>query len=771
MQTREDKTLENNNKSTSNHNPSTRHSKDSLFKVTDNRPEAVAQLKLQELATNSPQAQQSAQLHAKAKNYSIQQKPIQKKENNTGLPDDLKTGIENLSGFAMDDVKVHRNSNKPAQLQAHAYAQGTDIHLAPGQEKHLPHEAWHVVQQKQGRVKPTLQLKGKTAINDDAGLEQEADQMAQKAIHFKSNYVDILDSNEVKHNSLVVQRVLEPGDPAPTLGNMLTKRFTGIISSTGNLPRFDHILSKVTHALTAYSNTVPPALVTAVDCAKHGIKTALQANVLTNLDYLQDFIDAASLFSQGQVAALALNQALVNQIIEDQVKIALHDGLKNVINDNINTGLGISDLVNVIQNNTNGLTIPPQNVQQIFSIALHDELLATAITSNDTYFTFKRAVLDHRIGQVGEHYFAQLPGSPKDKMRIIRNLPTYAQQRFQGWENQYLKRSHPGSVDVQNALLQVNTPNTMDISNITNSFNNVLAPTGNLHLAANPQNAAFTNLTPQNRTALTYLLKQMPIVRSILESDGTTLNDNNGNTTWNNPAVLLSSNNSVSKDEAVAVQSPAHLMQVRIRTAIRRINNLISPQVLNNSDTPNIVLHKDLSKLQALLQKKYDNIMGFRAYANENGNQVNVGLDESIEVLMHEMGHLIEDNLGTKEWLDIQSLLHMRHANAPGGNNLSHVYDQGMARAVSFLIPSQAQGEPAYKGNMPATGRYSAKYYDSGSTEVMSMTIEHFGSPSKALNLIDKDPLQAAIILRLIQPQQFNQFVVQAFPQITTLLP
>jgi hypothetical protein len=27
----------------------------------------------------------------------------------------------------------------------------------PGQEQHLPHEAWHVVQQKQGRVKPTGQ--------------------------------------------------------------------------------------------------------------------------------------------------------------------------------------------------------------------------------------------------------------------------------------------------------------------------------------------------------------------------------------------------------------------------------------------------------------------------------------------------------------------------------------------------------------------------------------------------------------------------------------
>ncbi|PIF29810.1 uncharacterized protein DUF4157 [Flavobacterium sp. 9] len=111
--------------------------------------------------------------------------PVQRKANNTGLPNNLKSGIENLSGHSMDDVKVHYNSDKPAQLNAHAYAQGTDIHLASGQEKHLPHEAWHVVQQKQGRVKPTLQMKGKVNVNDDTGLEKEADVMGAKAIQLK----------------------------------------------------------------------------------------------------------------------------------------------------------------------------------------------------------------------------------------------------------------------------------------------------------------------------------------------------------------------------------------------------------------------------------------------------------------------------------------------------------------------------------------------------------------------------------------------------------
>ncbi len=101
--------------------------------------------------------------------------------NRTGLPDNLKAGVEALSGMSMDHVRVHRNSSRPAQLQAHAFAQGSDVHLAPGQDHHLPHEAWHVVQQAQGRVRPTLQMKGGVAINNDQALESEADRMGAKA--------------------------------------------------------------------------------------------------------------------------------------------------------------------------------------------------------------------------------------------------------------------------------------------------------------------------------------------------------------------------------------------------------------------------------------------------------------------------------------------------------------------------------------------------------------------------------------------------------------
>jgi hypothetical protein len=156
----------------------------SPFQLTDNRPKSIAQSKLQETMSNHAPIQQLADNRLSKTTQLkkiIDSTPVQKKANHTGLPDHLKTNIENLSGLNMDDVKVHYNSAQPAQLQAHAFAKGTSIHLAPGQEKHLPHEAWHVVQQKQGRVKPTLQMKGTTPINDDSGLEQEADKMGMIA--------------------------------------------------------------------------------------------------------------------------------------------------------------------------------------------------------------------------------------------------------------------------------------------------------------------------------------------------------------------------------------------------------------------------------------------------------------------------------------------------------------------------------------------------------------------------------------------------------------
>ena len=107
----------------------------------------------------------------------------------TGLPVALKTSLERISGVSLDEVRVHYNSPEPKSVDALAFTSGADIYLQPGQEHHLPHEAWHVIQQIQGRVAPTMQMKN-AAINADSKLETEADTMGEKAVQMSRQGAD-----------------------------------------------------------------------------------------------------------------------------------------------------------------------------------------------------------------------------------------------------------------------------------------------------------------------------------------------------------------------------------------------------------------------------------------------------------------------------------------------------------------------------------------------------------------------------------------------------
>jgi hypothetical protein len=179
--------------------------------------------------------------------------------NRTGLPDSLKSGIEAMSGMDLSEVRVHRNSAKPAQLNAHAYAQGNDIHLGPGQARHLPHEAWHVVQQRQGRVKPTMQMAG-VEVNDEAGLEHEADVMGGMAALQEASMPPapgaaqghvaagmLAQGQSASATAPAVHQLSIIGDlTAQTLGSFLSKRSLGAL-----LGFADH---QALEALSSYSS-------------------------------------------------------------------------------------------------------------------------------------------------------------------------------------------------------------------------------------------------------------------------------------------------------------------------------------------------------------------------------------------------------------------------------------------------------------------------------------------------------------------------------------
>lgn len=100
---------------------------------------------------------------------------------------ELQSKMEASFGTDLSAVRIHEGSSASA-LGALAYTQGTDVHFAQGQyqpeseagQALLGHELAHVVQQRQGRVQATAQAKG-VDINDDTGLEAEADAMGARA--------------------------------------------------------------------------------------------------------------------------------------------------------------------------------------------------------------------------------------------------------------------------------------------------------------------------------------------------------------------------------------------------------------------------------------------------------------------------------------------------------------------------------------------------------------------------------------------------------------
>ena len=125
-----------------------------------------------------------------------------------GIHDTMKARFENLSGFSFDDVRKHYNSGKPAQLQALAYAQGNQVYVAPEQEQHLGHELGHVLQQKQGIIKPTLKSRS-MPINSESSLEADADNYAVRL----SVFAPVLENKTAQLNAIDVSDKKESWDP------------------------------------------------------------------------------------------------------------------------------------------------------------------------------------------------------------------------------------------------------------------------------------------------------------------------------------------------------------------------------------------------------------------------------------------------------------------------------------------------------------------------------------------------------------------------------
>ena len=714
-----------------------------LASMMNQSPRVQAQLKLADEIQNSERIQNQlaladginqTQLSVAQPRFREEEEPAQREEapapNRTGLPGQLKFGVESLSGISLDDVKVHYNSAKPAQLNALAYAQGTDIHVASGQEKHLPHEAWHIVQQKQGRVRPTLQMKQGIPVNNDRTLEREADTMGAQALrltHADSAMLHAGDSSSVAlplQKRDVVQRQEGEDTPEPEVnpGAELEKTISALkqlLESTEDSETASDMEAYITEleeiAESGDADLQALALESLDEEARtRGISSikqlpepggseepgngreVLQGNFI--YDFLSQIISLAVENRYAVAAVVILAAALVKIRAERKRKrLPLKPSADLFAANRLQYWVYLSRFLETYCE-TNGVSANDQKLLK--------ETMLAAIKSSVNEKTFKKY-----------EYVGQAAGK------------TWDDQRFQGegFVNREIFEPFEGGVDVVSRK-------TIESSNVS----------------------------PMDLPKFAKSLKQLPFVKLLYEGKiigqkgASAKKGSKGarvRADWKTGGSVQQKIREVDDGISWVTRDRREIDNGNFRKKVEQadlfIRRLVEPAVLGSLPPPGVAVHLRNASGPTLP-------WGFRAF--QSNREIHVAQNEPLEVIVHEIGHYVENNLPMGKWADIQLLLHAR---------------QGGQQAAGYIYPLKTWKtveEQRFEGSYPATGAYTSRYYESGHTEVMSMSVQYLADPAKFRTLIEKDPQQAAIILRLLRPTEFNQ-ILGSDPYVNKYLP
>lgn len=115
--------------------------------------------------------------------------PVQKKDSVNGISFSENETVKQLTDGAVDlhasGSKVETTSTSDSRLKdvgARSMAVGGNALI--GDSRDRGHEIWHLAQQHQGMVQPTTTVNNQP-VNDDPGLEKEADEMGAKIMQGK----------------------------------------------------------------------------------------------------------------------------------------------------------------------------------------------------------------------------------------------------------------------------------------------------------------------------------------------------------------------------------------------------------------------------------------------------------------------------------------------------------------------------------------------------------------------------------------------------------
>lgn len=256
----------------------------------------------------------------------------------------------------------------------------------------------------------------------------------------------------------------------------------------------------------------------------------------------------------------------------------------------------------------------------------------------------------------------------------------------------------------------------------------------------------FGTLGSRTRTAFARALRTLPSVAKLAQVHTTTGErragllklPRTGGTEWKDGRFLFDAVDVVELDDKGAEIRPskrysAPIDDGRFRTKLfeadKLLRLLIEPEILIEIPRPRIVVHPMRSS-------------DFRAF--QDGGNINVAADEPLDIIVHEIGHYVETNGRLEAWVAIQKLILGRHRAAGGGRN-----------AVAGPLGIRKEGR--FEGTYATTGKYTSKAYGDGSTEMMSMTLEYLANPGKFDRMVDRDPVQAAVVLRGLQPTAYAE--------------
>lgn len=354
----------------------------------------------------------------------IQKAPERAKKqtpNLTGIPTQMKLDFERRSGLSFDDVRVHYNSDKPRKIGALAYTQIPQVHIGPGQERHLRHELGHVVQQKQGIVRPTTWING-LPVNDSPGLEHSASELPQLSNH-STGYSPF-------HNTRGTVQMLAHNPPSDG-GDEQRYRITNI-TPDARRPAFCQVTCK--------------SITTGGADINYSDNISLWRNTILYLtfqkEWIMHYLDKLDLLTFPGEEWIVLHDALASatNMGEDayfllrkkvDARNSIIDSLMTHTRTNERTKRRIKEIINKIVNDTRHATGKIQD--KVFSFARRDTFLQTHHDAVDTSYYTGGVSLEgvktggKDVGQMSESRlptciaYIQLERSPKQEFVCLNS--------------------------------------------------------------------------------------------------------------------------------------------------------------------------------------------------------------------------------------------------------------------------------------------------------------------------------------------------------------